>query len=217
MTGSIGYKPEQNKITMYTLFSFLLGMKHATEADHLVAMSLLLHPDHKPARALRMGAMWGLGHGLMLLSCGLLLSVLSARWQSTLNINLEPLVGLILIAMATLWVVRKKYPKQSSTESSSTTSNKQGYSHAFGFGLLHGLAGSVAVTLLLLSGVSSWLLATIQLGLFALGGMVSMAVMCWCYSVNIQWFRSNGQPLCSLLQNVCIGLTFIVGFGLLTS
>lgn len=202
---------------MFTLISFLLGMKHATEADHLAAMSLLLQPNPHPVRALRMGAMWGLGHGVMLLLGGLIWLSIGKEQAEPPAINLEPVVGLVLIFMALNWAFKTFRQRKGLVVGACAqgiSSKRRSYMHAFSIGLLHGLAGSMVATLLILSGSESWLPLLAQLGLFGLGGAVAMAVLCWCYSINMHKCRRIGQRIFVLIQGLCIICTMIIGINL---
>ena len=79
------------------LFGFLLGMKHATEADHLAAVATLATQRHSTFDALRQGAAWGLGHTLTLMAFGGAVLALGHAVPSRLEATLETLVGLMLI------------------------------------------------------------------------------------------------------------------------
>lgn len=77
----------------------LLGMKHATETDHLAAVATLVTQESSPRSALRLGALWGLGHTLTLFLFGAIALVLGKTIAPRLEQSLEFCVGLMLIAL----------------------------------------------------------------------------------------------------------------------
>jgi ABC-type nickel/cobalt efflux system permease component RcnA len=169
--------------------AFVLGLRHASDPDHLVAVTSLVAADGGDTRrAAALGAWWGLGHGGTLLVVGLPLILLKSELPAWLELGAERAVGVVilLLAVRVLWKwVRGDYRAGShsrhlhrhvyrATEEHShdaTRSPRQ----AFGIGLLHGLAGTGAVVLLLIAALPSQLEAAAALLLFAPMSVLSMA------------------------------------------
>lgn len=92
------------------LFGFLLGMKHATEADHLAAVATLATRSHSIWDAVRQGAGWGVGHTLTLMLFGGMVLALGHAVPPQLEAGLELLVGVMLLALGcdVLWRLRRE-------------------------------------------------------------------------------------------------------------
>lgn len=88
-------------MTLFSIlaFGFLIGMKHATEADHLAAVASLATRSHSTWDALRQGAAWGLGHTLTLMLFGGLVLGLGRTIPPQVEQGLEMVVGLMLLAL----------------------------------------------------------------------------------------------------------------------
>src|SRR5438270_97565 len=91
------------------MFGALLGLRHALEPDHLAAISTLaVDPDH-PWQGLRLGATWGLGHTLALLTLGGALAVFEAQMPAQISGLLELAVAAMIIGLgirALIWAFR---------------------------------------------------------------------------------------------------------------
>ncbi len=90
------------------LVGVLLGLRHATDPDHLTAVSTLLLSDerHGARRATRLGLMWGLGHGTTLLVFGLPIVLFEDYLPETAQRAAEAAVGVMIVALAVRLLVR---------------------------------------------------------------------------------------------------------------
>ena len=170
--------------------AFVLGMRHASDPDHLVAVTSLVASDDADHRdAARMGAWWGLGHAMMLLAIGLPLIFLKSELPAWLESGAEKAVGVVILVLAArvIWKwARGDY------RAGKHDHDGQGHRHlhrgdghehasvrtpaqAFGIGVVHGLAGTGAVVLLLLAALPTQLEAAAALAVFAPMSIVSMA------------------------------------------
>ena len=170
--------------------AFVLGMRHASDPDHLVAVTSLVASDDADHRdAARMGAWWGLGHAMMLLAIGLPLIFLKSELPAWLESGAEKAVGVVILVLAArvIWKwARGDY------RAGKHDHDGQGHRHlhrgdghehasvrtpaqAFGIGVVHGLAGTGAVVLLLLAALPTQLEAAAALEVFAPMSIVSMA------------------------------------------
>jgi high-affinity nickel permease len=153
--------------------SLALGLRHASDPDHLVAVTSLLASDGGDTRAaMRLGAWWGAGHALTLLAIGLPLIVLESQLPGWLEHGAEIGVGIVIVVLAVrvCWTWMRGDPDGSSSEREVRSSHQ-----AFGIGLLHGLAGTGAVVLLLIAALPSTTEAATALAVFAPMSVVSMA------------------------------------------
>jgi hypothetical protein len=147
------------------LFAAIVGMRHAFEPDHLLAMSTLVARHDRLRPALKDGLLWGLGHTTMLVIFGSLIILSRATFLQ--SPYFEAAVGLMLIGLGISRLIDKNSyrPIQLS---------KQRAGFAYTVGLVHGLAGSGALVLLVMSELrqASWAIAYILV--FGLGSMLGM-------------------------------------------
>ncbi len=170
--------------------ALLLGLRHASDPDHLVAVtSLVASQDGDTRVAARVGAWWGLGHATTLLLVGIPLIAFKSEMPPWLESGAEKAIGavILLLAARVLWKwLRGDYRTgRHRHEDSAHRHLQHGHHHqhatartpaqAFGIGLLHGLAGSGAVAVLLLAGLTGRLEAAAALAVFAPATLVSMA------------------------------------------
>lgn len=179
--------------------AFLLGLRHASDPDHLVAVTSLVAADDGDTRgAARLGAWWGLGHAAMLVVIGIPLIAFKSELPSWLESDAERAIGvvIILVALRVFWKwlrgdLRAGGHGHDPAERQPCDSHRylrrgedSGHSHrqvrsprqALAIGLLHGLAGTGAVVVLLVAAIPSQLEAGLALVVFAPMSMVSMAI-----------------------------------------
>lgn len=147
------------------LFAAVVGMGHAFEPDHLLAVSTLVTRHDRLGPALKDGLLWGLGHTTMLVLFGGAIIFSRATWlQSS---YFEAAVGLMLICLGISRLLDKN-----SYQSFQLSKQRAGL--AYTVGLVHGLAGSGALVLAVLGAIRqpSWAVAYILI--FGLGSVVGM-------------------------------------------
>ena len=149
----------------------LLGLRHATDPDHLMAlMSLRLRDDVRAPH--RIGLAWGLGHGVTMIAVGLPLIVLTARLPERAQSGLEVGVGILIAALA----LRAIHAALHQRIEARPVRSQRG---AFAIGLLHGAAGSAAIVALILTRVEEPRLACLSLLVIAGFTALSMAGCSW--------------------------------------
>ena len=149
--------------------AFLLGLRHATDPDHLVAVTSLAAADDGSVReATGLGVWWGLGHAGTLLAVGLPLIALKGEPPRWLESGAETAVGVVIVLLAARVIYRWRHPAHAHP----VRSRRQ----AFGIGLLHGLAGTGAVVVLLIAAMPGRLEAAAALAVFAPMSVLSMAM-----------------------------------------
>lgn len=175
----------------------LLGMRHALEPDHLAAVSTLLtsvkaQPARRGAGAV-LGAVWGLGHTLALLAVGGGLALAHAQMPARLADGFELLVAVLLLwlGLRALVVSLREGGRGPYTahEHDGTRHAHHGPAHHVHLGrltlasrpllvgLLHGLAGSGAMTALVLANLPSATARLLYITLFGLGSVLGMALL----------------------------------------
>jgi high-affinity nickel-transport protein len=144
---------------------FLLGMRHATDGDHVVAVTAIASGERSVARAIRIGAAWGLGHSATLFLVGGAIVLFQLTIPPRLGLSFEMLVAIMLIALGA-WTL---------------SGRELGHSHSFrrpiAVGFVHGLAGSAFVALLVLAAIPGWASQLAYLALFGLGTVAGMAMI----------------------------------------
>lgn len=159
---------------------FALGVAHATDADHVIAVSTMVGAraasDRKRglariasalAPALRIGSMWGLGHTLTVIAVGSALIGFRLAMPAELGLGLELCVALMLIALGALGLRSLgHHPPRTRTPLRS-----------LGVGVVHGLAGSAAIAIAVASQVDDASLGFVYLAVFGIGTIVGMTVI----------------------------------------
>jgi hypothetical protein len=168
-------------LLLVLFISFLLGLRHASDPDHLVAVTSLVSTRDGDVRSgVSLGAWWGFGHAATLLAVGTPLILLKASMPPWLEGLAEKAVGVIILALAgrILWKwVRGDYATRASRTASGRT--RLG---SFAIGVVHGLGGTAAVVLLLIAAVPDPLWAVAMLAVFAPMSIVSMAACTGLYA-----------------------------------
>ena len=139
----------------------LLGLRHATDADHVVAVTAIVSRERSLGRAAGIGALWGIGHTLTLLVVGGAIVTFRLVIPTRLGLALEFGVALMLIVLGfTNLRARDDAPRAAV--------------RPFLVGLVHGLAGSAAVALLVLATIRGTFEALVYLFVFGLGTIIGM-------------------------------------------
>lgn len=181
------------------LVSMALGLRHASDPDHLVAVTTLIASEEEYGQirhAGLMGLIWGLGHGTTLVIVGLPLVFFNRYLPEPVQQVAGIAIGAIIVILALQLLLRWRRGLYGSHDGESTdphphsrtgeSSQTHEHSHrlrrrtsisAYGIGLVHGIGGSGGLTLLLLSTIPDQTWATGALLLFAGGQTLSMAAL----------------------------------------
>lgn len=146
----------------------ILGFRHAFEPDHLAAVSTLAAGEHGARSAARLGAAWGLGHSLAVGAAVLLLIVLDIRLPDAVHRAAEVLVAFLLVALG-VWTFARRQQRHPAPPLRSLR-------QSFGFGLVHGLAGSGSIVVLVAAAAASHPARLASFLLFGLGTIAGMLV-----------------------------------------
>lgn len=156
----------------------VLGLRHATDPDHLAAVTGLIAGDQAEGarRAGRLGLAWGVGHGTTVMLLGIPIVVLDTYLPEPLQVGSETLIGLLIMVLAVRLVARwrtagrRGHPHPQAADCGRSTRS------SYGIGLLHGVGGSAGIGVLLLAAIPNHTLGLTALVLFAVFTAVSMAV-----------------------------------------
>lgn len=147
-------------------FGLLLGIRHAVDPDHVVAVTAIATGERSVRRATRIGVMWGVGHTVTILAVGGAIIVFRIVIPPRLGLAFEFVVGLVLIVLGLANLLSR-----------SQDAPKRGSARPLVVGMVHGLAGSAAVALLALAAVRDPRWALAYLVLFGVGTIVGMMVV----------------------------------------
>ncbi len=177
------------------LFAAAVGFGHAFEADHLVAVGNIVTKRNQLKLALKDGVYWGLGHTSTIFLIGCIMILGKATFLNGYFSYLEAVVGLMLIGLG-VYRLYEYYDEREET-ALHRQQHKNGEAHhhlgqvaeagnhrlAYGIGLIHGLAGSGAMILMVMAEVESTLSSLLYLLIFGIGSAIGMLVAAGIFSL----------------------------------
>lgn len=203
------------------LVGITLGLRHATDADHVVVVTALAQGETGSLRAVKVAALWALGHTLTFLGLGLLIVLGGLRVPVGFERAADLLVAVMLIGVGVLHLVRgwapariqlvdpsgRVHPSALTTDACGPTDWPRssllfrGLSRARPalIGLVHGLAGSAGVALLAATTLRSSGLAAAYLALVAAGTMLGMVALTVVMARPLGWSMRRGGRLSQTL------------------
>lgn len=143
---------------------FLLGLRHATDADHVIAISTITAKQKDIKGSTIVGALWGLGHSAIVTLVGILIIFFSLTISAQIEMLLEYFVGIMLIVLGSMNVFNVRISFFQTTR-------------PILVGLMHGLAGSAAIALLILATIKNINDAIFYLLIFNIGVIVGMMII----------------------------------------
>ena len=195
-------------------FGFLLGMRHATDADHVIAVTTILSRSRRFLDSTLIGGLWGLGHTVTVLVVGALIIGFNVVIPPPVGLALEFTVAVMLILLGVLnltgamrWLTERLTPpaplhghshEHLHAHEAGEEMHPHGHAHLHGHGsdpgllatfgwfqllrplavgLVHGLAGSAAVALLVLATIQDTGVAMLYLVIFSAGVAAGMAIL----------------------------------------
>ncbi|MBA3352871.1 MAG: sulfite exporter TauE/SafE family protein [Blastocatellia bacterium] len=177
------------------LTGFVLGLRHAIDADHLAAVSTIVAEKKSLWTASLVGGLWGVGHTISLLAVGTLVVLFKLQISVANEVKLEAIVGGMLILLG-LNALRKLFTAERihahthehgerehvhihmhRKEESAADSHHRFTLRSVVIGMVHGLAGSAALMLLVVPTISSPLVALLYILIFGIGSIGGMMVM----------------------------------------
>lgn len=227
-------------MTGLLLLGFLIGMRHALEADHVAAVATLATQARSVRQALRQGTVWGLGHTLTLLAFGSVVIWMDTVVPEKLAVRLELAVGVMLVLLGAdvlrrlvrdrIHFHRHRHADGTAHFHAHAHAGETGHDpkhhehiHRSGFpvralfvGLMHGMAGSAALILLTLETVRSPWTGMLYILLFGLGSVLGMAALSLAIAVPLRrsarglTWMHNGLQAAIGLGTVGIGLWVII-------
>jgi len=196
-------------IAMILLLGFALGMRHATDPDHVVAVTTIVAKQRGVAKAGLIGALWGLGHTVTIFVVGAVIILFGVTIPPRLGLSMEFAVAFMLILLGilnltgTLRRLQERFlggslsPRANGTQ---CTDSRVGVVDNLGtynvfrpliIGIVHGLAGSAAVALLVMTTIRDPWWAIAYLLLFGLGTVAGMILITALIAMPIVWSQQR--------------------------
>jgi high-affinity nickel permease len=183
-------------IAIVLLVAVLLGLRHATDPDHIAAVSTLVASgrERATAAAAHLGLWWGIGHAITLAAFGIPILVAERYLPDTVQRGAETAVAALIVFLAIRLLVRWRH-------GAFTRSGEPGTGHrhpvrspyaAFGIGLVHGMGGSAGVGVLLLAAIPSREVAVAALLVLAVFTAVSMTIVTTGFGAVMAARRTGG-------------------------
>jgi ABC-type nickel/cobalt efflux system permease component RcnA len=235
------------------LLGFLLGLQHATDPDHLVAVATILTRERRFTDGALIGVLWGAGHMTTLTIVGAIIIGLKLTISPAVGGSLELVVAAMLIVLGVLRLrdalrgldtvspghlvadhdhgggagVVHSHPHAHDAEHTHEHAHvhpsrwlaKLGWrggwpaGRALVVGAIHGLAGSAAVSLLVLATLRSTMSAVVYLVIFGIGTILGMtlltAIMAFPVSMALRYRRARqALALCAGIGSIAFGLVY---------
>jgi high-affinity nickel-transport protein len=146
--------------------SLMLGMRHATDSDHVVAVTAIASRERSVMKAAWLGALWGFGHTLTLLLAGGAIILFKVTFTPRLGLSMEFAVAVMLVVLGLLNLFEIR-PRAASLNNA----------RPFLVGVVHGLAGSAAAVLLIVPLIPDPRWAVVYLLVFGFGTVVGMTLI----------------------------------------
>jgi len=224
------------------LLGLFLGMRHSTDPDHVVAVSTIASRERSVRQGALIGVLWGVGHTLTIFLVGSAIILFGLVVPPRIGLSMEFSVALMLIILGLLnltgalrWLNERFAANHNKTQESAS-SRKLGNTARGSFdrlldsgsyqifrpltiGLVHGLAGSAAVALLVLSTIRSPLWAIAYLLVFGMGTIIGMMLMTSAIAIPVAYtgnhFAVAGSYLSSIsgIVSTAFGLFLVYRIG----
>ena len=217
----------ESLIATSLFLGFVLGLAHACDPDHLVAVGTLTAESKNARQASVLGIVWGIGHTIALAFIGTL--VLNMKWTvpDQFSFAMEAIVGLIIIILGInlLWQSLQKITIHTHQHRHDGSTHAHVHIHGsdtcthhhhgrdaivktLGVGIVHGLAGSAALSLTVMSTMPSTMLGVIYIVVFGIGSIGGMLVMSTFLSLPFLYVTHSLQH-----QVKCGAGLLAIGFG----
>jgi ABC-type nickel/cobalt efflux system permease component RcnA len=230
-----GPMPEADSLSTISALTFglVLGLKHAVEADHLAAVAAIASEKKGLIRSSIVGGLWGVGHTLSLFITGLAVLLLRVQISERTEMILELSVAIMLVALGANALLRLRrggmlhlhtheHGDHSHMHLHMHDDEKQAESrthHGLRFnarpvlvGMMHGLAGSGALMLLVLSTIESPVIGLAYVLVFGIGSILGMSITSALLSLPV-YFMADRFTGANFAFRMVAGI-FSLGFGL---
>ncbi len=219
-------------ITSLLAFGFVLGLKHALDADHLAAVSTMAGERGSLLSSSLPGALWGLGHTISLMIAGVLVILLHFEIGERTSKALEFCVGLMLVFLGVNALRKLARGGQVHMHVHQHGGRRHAHPHVHDgkhedrphthhglksgvrpllIGLVHGMAGSAALTLLVLTTIPSPLVGLSYMIIFGIGSIGGMMIMSTLFALPARFTAKRFARAHSAFRGLAAGFSFCFG------
>ncbi|MDR2791814.1 MAG: hypothetical protein LBB27_03675 [Tannerellaceae bacterium] len=186
---------EQVPLFLLLFYALYEGLLHAFEADHVLAVTTIVSQREEVRPALKDGIFWGLGHTSTIFLIGLVMMLLKVHIPEGSFSVFEAIVGLMLVTVASyrlylflrheeVCIHRHGHQHRGTNEKPHLHVHGKGLHRAsYGIGLVHGLAGSGALVVLVMTQIETLMGSFLYLILFGIGSIAGMTVVAGVFSL----------------------------------
>jgi ABC-type nickel/cobalt efflux system permease component RcnA len=223
---------DTSSVTAVLLTGFVLGLRHALDADHLAAMSTFVSQESTLIRSCLLGTVWGIGHTAALLGAGVVTIAFKAAISPAIESAIESMVALVLVGLGAHVGLRalRSLRVHDHAHAHDGTLHRHTHVHIaepgthrhvhltavvrrpFLVGVLHGLAGSAALMLLVLAAIPSPATALFYVLVFGVGSTGGMVVLSGLLGIPMALAaKSRSQKAQIVMQGIAGAATAAVG------
>lgn len=218
---------EQLPLVILLSYALYEGLIHAFEADHILAVTNIVSQRNNLKPAIKDGIFWGLGHTSTIFLVGIIMIVFRVHIPPGAFSFFEAAVGFMLIIVASYRVYvflcdeqtaisfhRHKHEHAGENKHLHTHIHLRGknlHKASYGIGIVHGLAGSGALVVLIMTQIESIGNSILYLVIFGLGSIVGMTCIAGIFSVPFSKKIIGSKILRTILIFVSSGLCFVYG------
>jgi sulfite exporter TauE/SafE len=214
-------------------YGFLIGLKHATDVDHLAAVSTIVAEKKELLASILVGGLWGFGHTISLTIVGILVLFLELEISETAEQALEFCVGIMLVILG-LNVIRKLLKgatihfhehkhgeyKHAHLHIHEPNEEDDQQSHhglklsprALIVGMIHGLAGSAGLMLIVIPTIKSKFIGLLYILIFGIGSIGGMIFMSLLISLPFAFTSKHFNKINKILQGAAAAFSIFLGF-----
>jgi uncharacterized membrane protein YkgB len=216
---------EQLSIIVLLLYALYEGLLHAFEADHILAVTNIVSQRNNIFPALKDGIFWGLGHTSTIFLIGILMIFFKVNIPEHSFSYFEAAVGLMLIIVASYRMyifLRDEHIVFHTHRHEHAGANKQPHIHmhvkgknlhktSYGIGIVHGLAGSGALVVLVMTQIGTIANSLLYLLIFGIGSIVGMTLVAGVFSIPFSKKLIRSKKLRTALVLLSSSLCFAYG------
>ena len=218
---------EQLPLVILLLYALYEGLIHAFEADHILAVTTIVSQRTRLLPAIKDGVFWGLGHTSTIFLVGIIMIVFKVHIPDEAFSYFEAAVGLMLIIVASYRLFLFLRDEQTALsfhkhKHEHAGENKHLHTHihlkgknlhkaSYGIGIVHGLAGSGTLVVLIMTQIESIANSVLYLVIFGFGSIVGMTCVAGIFSVPFSKKLIGSKILRTILVVVSSGLCFVYG------
>ena len=165
------------------LLGLALGMRHAFDPDHIVAMSTIVSREPSSTRAALLGGAWGAGHCLSLFGVGVAVILFRVPMPESWSLVFERLVGVMLVVLGVTSLLWRPETRGHASR------------RPFAVGLVHGLAGSGALAIAVLATIPSRAAGLLYIALFGAGAIGGMMLTTALFVIPLRFVERGAIPM----------------------